>query len=68
MTRLIENRVMICNLIEVPLTTPLPRPLPTRGRGGAGSVGPGSALALLSPPSPLWGGLGWGAVQPCTAQ
>ena len=45
-------------------TTPLPRPLPTWGRGGDGFVGLGVVLAVLSPPSPLWGGLGRGAGEP----
>ena len=45
-------------------TTPHPRPLPTWGRGGVGSLGWASASAVLSPPSPMWGGLGWGAVGP----
>ena len=68
MKRLIKNGVRFGNLVVVSLTTPLPQPLPTWGRGGVGSVGVGAALAVLSPPSPLWGGLGWGAVLPHKAQ
>ena len=40
---------------------PLPQPLPTRGRGGAWAGGVGTGGGSLGPPSPLWGGLGWGA-------
>ena len=45
-------------------TTPLPRPLPTRGRGGYRPVRVCSVSARLAPPSPLWGGLGRGAGEP----
>lgn len=41
---------------------PHPPPLPTRARGGAFSVGVGAGGARLGAPSPLWGGLGWGAL------
>jgi len=45
-------------------TAPLPRPLPTRGRGGASSVDLVAGSGIRVPPSPLWGGMGWGdAVQ-----
>ncbi len=64
MKRLIASGSMFGNLIEVSSTTPLPQPLPARGRGGVGFVGLGAVLAVLSPPSPAWGGLGWGAVRP----
>lgn len=43
-------------------SAPLPQPLPTWGRGGGSSVGLGAALVVLLPPSPLWGGLGRGAL------
>ena len=46
------------------LTTPLPRPLPTWGRGGCRPVRFCSVSARLAPPSPLWGGLGRGAGEP----
>ena len=45
-------------------TNPLPRPLPTWGRGGSSPVRVCSLSALLAPPSALWGGLGRGAGEP----
>ncbi len=57
MKRLIEKDLMFGTLIGPPPTLTLP----TRGRGGVGSVRLGAALVVLSLPSPSWGGLGWGA-------
>ena len=63
MKRLIQRGLMFGNLIEVSSPgAPHPQPLPTRGRGGASSVGVGAGGGRLVPPSPLWGGLGWGAL------
>jgi hypothetical protein len=62
MKRLIQRGLMFGNLIEVSSPAPHPQPLPTRGRGGASSVGVGASGWHLGPPSPLWGGLGWGAL------
>ena len=63
MKRLIASGLMFGNLIEVSSTTPLPRPLPTWGREGDGSVGGGVGGGRGAAASPLWGGLGCGAVQ-----
>ena len=63
MKRLIAAGLMFGNLTEVFLTTPHPRPLPTWGRGGDGSGGGVAGGWRGAPPSPLWGGLGRGAVQ-----
>ena len=65
MKRLIAASLMVGKLIEVSSTTPRPRPLATRGRGGDGAVGGGAGGGRGAAPSPLWGGLGWGAGQPC---
>ena len=40
---------------------PHPPPLPPRGRGGAGSGRTMTNGWRKATPSPLWGGLGWGA-------
>ena len=58
---LIKRGLMFGNLTEVPSPAPLPQPLPTRGRGGASSVEVSAVGGRSSTPSPLWGGLGWGA-------
>ena len=62
MKRLIQRDLMFGNLIEVSPLAPHPRPLPTRGRGGASTVGLGTGGGRRVPPSPLWGGMGWGAL------
>ena len=61
MKRFIQRGLMFANLIEVSYPAPHPHPLPTRGRGGAFSVGLCTGGGRRVPPSPLWGGLGWGA-------
>lgn len=62
MKRLIQRGLTLGNLIEVSSPALHPQPLPTRGRGGASSVGVvGAGGGRLGAPSPLWGGLGWGA-------
>jgi hypothetical protein len=61
MKPLIQHGRMSRNWIEVSSPAPHPHPLPTRGRGGASSVGVGVGGGRRVPPSPLWGGMGWGA-------
>jgi hypothetical protein len=61
MKPLIQGGLMFGNMIEVSSLAPHPQPLPTRGRGGAISVGLCAGGGRRVPPSPLWGGLGWGA-------
>lgn len=61
MKRLIQRGLMFGNLIEAS-TAPHPQPLPTRGRGGDDPVGGFDGDGRGVPPSPLWGGLGWGAL------
>jgi hypothetical protein len=61
MKPLIQHSLISRNQIEVSSPAPRPPPLPTRGRGGAYSVGVGTGGRRLGAPSPLWGGLGWGA-------
>ena len=65
MKRFIQRGLMFANLIEVSYPAPHPQPLPTRGRGGASTVGVGTGGGRLGAPSPLWGGLGWGASGKC---
>jgi hypothetical protein len=62
MKRLIQHGRMSRNLIEVSSPAPHPHPLPTRGRGGACSVDLDAGGGRRVPPSPLWGGMGWGAL------
>ncbi len=62
MKPLIQHGLMSRNLIEVSSPAPHPQPLPTRGRGGAFSVGLCTGGGRRVPPSPLWGGMGWGAL------
>jgi hypothetical protein len=62
MKRFIQRGLMSRNLTEVSSPAPHPPPLPTRGRGGASSVDVGTGGGRLGAPSPLWGGLGWGAL------
>ncbi len=62
MKPLIQHGLMSRNQIEVSSPAPCPPPLPTRGRGGASTVGLGTGGGRRVPPSPLWGGLGWGAL------
>ena len=57
-----QRGILSEDLIYFSSPTPHPQPLPTRGRGGASSVGVGAGGGRLVPPSPLWGGLGWGAL------
>jgi hypothetical protein len=61
MNPLIQHGLMSRNLIEVSSPATHPPPLPTRGRGGASSVGLCAGGGRRVPPSPLWGGMGWGA-------
>ncbi len=61
MKRPTQRDLMFANLIEVSSPAPHPHPLPTRGRGGASSVGLFAGGGRRVPPSPLWGGMGWGA-------
>lgn len=61
MKRLIQRGLMFGNPIKVSAPPPHPPPLPTRGRGGSASVELGAGGGRLGTPSPLWGGLGWGA-------
>jgi hypothetical protein len=62
MKRFIQHGLMSRNRIEVASPAPRPPPLPTRGRGGAFSVGLRAGGGRRVPPSPLWGGMGWGAL------
>jgi hypothetical protein len=62
MKRPTQRGLMSRNLTEVSSPTPHPPPLPTRGRGGALSVGLCAGGGRRVPHSPLWGGLGWGAL------
>jgi hypothetical protein len=61
MKPLIQHGLMSRNQIEVASLAPHPPPLPTRGRGGAFSVGVCAGDGRFGAPSPSWGGLGWGA-------
>ena len=62
MKPLFPHGLMSRNQIEVSPPAPRPPPLPTRGRGGALSVGLCAGGGRRVPPSPLCGGLGWGAL------
>ena len=68
MKRPTQRDVMFRNLIEVSSPDPSPQPLPTRGRGGASPVGVGTGGGRFGAPSPLWGGMGWGALGKRTRQ
>ena len=61
MKPLFPHGLMSLNQIEVSSPAPNPQPLPTRGRGSALSVGLCAGGGRRVPPSPLWGGMGWGA-------
>ncbi len=61
MKPLIQHGLMSRNQIGVSSPAPRTHPLPTRGRGGACSVDLGTGGGRRVPPSPSWGGMGWGA-------